>query len=197
MGTFRIEIADKQNSNYLFAAIQSTIRGRATPANVASKDKNEFQKAFWGLGDIPGQYIELDADKRIGRVIEPLADTDEGRELFKQICEVFERFPSQSGGKPSLEPTKEIKLSVDDVKTWAFEMAQCIETRKAVYVGNSERLPPQEEIRTTWAGARLRTGEMCFTPESRRCDVVDSPAAARAGGNGGGQRQPQGASAGR
>lgn len=156
MSKYCIEIAGKQNEQAKFSPTGDKLRGRWTASNVAHRDKGEAMKAMSRIEAIPGQYVELDTNKKQGRIFDPLSETPEGKRIWKEVEDVLRRFQSVFGGRKRLETPKVVsELSADQVKTWAFHMRTLIDTGMARYVAGSDELPDVQTIRHKWPGRRM------------------------------------------
>jgi len=192
MPQYMIEVCGPKNDNHSWpmAGLES-VRGRWNVANIAHRDMSPGLAALTqAVSVIPGRYICIDTDKQEGMVVDPLAETVEGRAICAKISEVLKRFNGMlehdtANGVMAHPPVVKY-LDVDGVKTWAYQMAQMVESGMAVNVPTAQPLPksggmgraiPPDSIRA-WPGKRDTTAGVSqgFVDEKTRwADDVPVP----------------------
>lgn len=152
-----IEIDGPQNEGVLF--LGRKLRGRWDYSRVMHRDKSAGHKRLASsVQVIPGQCVELDTEKKTGRIFDALAETREGRLVFEKIKAISEQHPSEFDGNMQPHPTATHELTFDEIKDWAWHMASIVtpdnsgNTYARVLAGT---IPSKEEIRR-WPGKRLR-----------------------------------------
>lgn len=161
MPQYGIEINGPHNENAVFSPTSTRLRGRWEMAKVAHRDreKSHAGEAYKALAVrvavIPGIYILLDTDKRAGTIMDPMAETKEGKDILAEVNAVFKEYPAFFGGQ--IEPVAKTTtaLTIDQVKTWANYMRQMVDSGLAKGVGGTAVLPPRPEI-ALWPGKRRR-----------------------------------------
>jgi hypothetical protein len=163
MPRYAIEIAGPRNERAIFSPIgKERLRGRWNFAKVAHLDKNKaangeaLRELSLVAPLIPGLYIVLDTDRRIGSVLDPLGESQEGKRIQAEIKKIVERyrFALECGADP--RPKVDYpSLSADDIKTWLFHMRTMVDTGIAEVPSGVAPLPTIAEIRAM-PGRRLR-----------------------------------------
>lgn len=159
-GKIVIEIVGNQNENYSFKPIDEVVRGRKDSARFPQRGRPE------GLSDllasvpvIPGEYLMVDFDKMEGHRFDPLRETPEGQELWKQIAAVIKRHRLEFGPILDLREPAIHKLTANGedggglAKDWLWWMRRAVEGGHARVV--SGKLPEYDEIRSM-PGRRTR-----------------------------------------
>lgn len=155
---FVIEIDGPKNENVLFAPVQSFpfLRGRWAAFRVAHRNKSEVMGQMSRIESIPGICVELDTDKRQGRIFDPLRETDEGRKIWREVQAVIRDFPSFFGNPREPWPeTIHDRLTPDNIKTWLWSMSNLVAAGQARVVGGSDPMPSPEDVRKM-PGKRLK-----------------------------------------
>lgn len=201
MARYIIEIAGPRNERHCFGPIGQTLRGRYDFSNIAHRDKSESMKALSRVSVIPGICVELDTDKAIGRVFDPLRETEEGRRKWAEISAVVREYQFEFGNATQLMETQEYsELSQDDIKTWMFEMRKVVDAGYARMISEA-KLPSSVEIRTKVPGKRVRDiwnsgeqtrGDGYGGAEANLAKYADLVEVAPAGGRGKQAGTPQG-----
>lgn len=156
MARYIIEIAGRNNERHCFGPTGQTLRGRYDFSNVTHRDKSEAMKAMSRVGVIQGICVELDTDKGLGRVFDPLRETEEGRKKWTEVLAVLREYQFEFGNVTQLMETQEYRdLSQDDVKTWMYEMRKVVDGGCARVISES-KLPSLADIRTKVPGKRIR-----------------------------------------
>lgn len=153
MSKYCIEINGKHNENVKFSPSKAKVRGRWSTSNIANREQGEAMRSLSAAAEyIPGQCIFLDTSAKIGKITEPLRDTPEGRDIWKRILAVMERYKQTFSDRRLGEERVFNRLSIDDVKLWAFHMRTLIESGLAHHAPGSDKLPDADEIRDRWPG---------------------------------------------
>lgn len=156
MARYIIEIAGRNNERHCFGPTGQTLRGRYDFSNVTHRDKSEAMKAMSRVGVIQGICIELDTERAVGRVFDPLRETEEGRKKWSEVLAVIREYPFEFGNSTQLMETEDYReLSIDDVKTWMYEMRKAVDGGIARMIGEA-KLPTLADIRTKIPGKRVR-----------------------------------------
>lgn len=149
MALYTIEFVNDGNSGHIWAPSNERIRGRFSFANVAHRDigSDALKEMSRSIRFVPGQYVQIDTEQFIGRVIDPLGETRDGKETWDKIDTIIRRHIGEFGSPMKPIPLTEVKLSVNQMKEWLYEMARCIETGKAQVVPGSDEILTVEQAR--------------------------------------------------
>lgn len=164
-----IEIDGPQNECVLF--LGRKLRGRWDYSRVMHRDKSAGHKRLASSAQvIPGQCVEIDTDKKTGRIFDALSETREGRLVFEKIKAIAEQHPSEFDGGMQPHPTATHELTLDEIKDWAWHMSDFVSQGYArVLLGT---MPSKEEIRR-WPGKRIRDPNNTGRQENELQKYVD------------------------
>lgn len=163
MPRYTIEVAGPKNENAIFPPLtHERLRGRWDFSKVAHKNWDKDDSAAQGLRElsmlhtvIPGLFISIDTEKRIGEVIDPLESLPDGKKIHADIKRTFEKYGAPMDCGPDVQKPRKFDLDADGVKTWAFYMRTMLDCNLAIPVGGSQPLPKIDEIKG-WPGRRRR-----------------------------------------
>lgn len=186
MAVYVIEINGPQNESAIFLPLRQRLRGRWDFSKTHHREKSDEMRSLAVAAPvIPGICVALDTEKRQGVVFDSLAETEQGREVFRRIQQVYERFPAVFDQKIETWPKAEHKLNVDEAKTWAHYMRQLVTDGYATSL--KTELPSAEQI-ARWPGRRLRDPGNTGPQDERLSmwvDVVPEDAEPAVSGKGG------------
>jgi hypothetical protein len=180
MAKYTIEFDGPNNENYRFAPSATTLRGAWRSHRVAHNDMNDAMKSMSTVPYIPGMRVTLNTDERSATVLDPLATTDEGKQIWEKVLAKIKQHEAFFGAKQRLlPPITKANLTDSEMKTWAYYMAMAVESGYAVVLSDSQQLPSVEQIRSLPGGIRigLLGSNSGYKPESEKWRDVVEPAA--------------------
>lgn len=149
---FAIEINGPKNECALF--LGRRLRGRWDYSRVMHRDKsNGHKRLATNVQVIPGMCIEVDTDKRAGRIFDALAETRDGRAIFDRMKAVIDQHSAEFDGNIQPHPTSNHELTFDELKDWAWQMSELVTQGYATVIAGT--MPSKEAIRG-WPGKRTR-----------------------------------------
>lgn len=80
IGSFRVQMGDDKNRNFVWPMDHRLLRGRWSHANIVGVTMDE---RFVKMPDVPGILVDVDVDKRILRLMDPLAHPENKHLLEK------------------------------------------------------------------------------------------------------------------
>lgn len=164
-----IEINGPKNESALF--LGRPLRGRWDYSRVMHRDKSPGHKRLaTTVPVIPGMCVEVDTDKRTGRIFDALMETREGRQAFERMKVVIDQHPQEFDGNVHPHPTAVHELTVDEIKDWAWHMSELVSTGFATVLAGT--MPGKETIRK-WPGKRLRDPNNTGRQENELAKYVD------------------------
>lgn len=130
--------------------------------------------------DIPGMAIALDVKNRIGKVFDPLRETEDGRAIWSRMKPVLDANPDLCG--PDTQPQKTSmreNMDEDAMKTWLWEMRKLVDSGVATVV--SGQMPEKEQIRKLPGKRQAVFADPLVHHISNESKYADSVPAGRAG----------------
>lgn len=147
-----VEIATKLNASVRFGPATSILRGRWTSSNAAhlSPSPSGPMREIARIDRIPGIWIVIDMNKRMASVVDPLAETEEGQEIYRQLRSIQNRFKGRIDQGGPLARTDYQDLSNDELKTWLYWTRRLVDNNMAVIIEGD--LPTLDVIKSKMPG---------------------------------------------
>lgn len=145
VGTVRVDIDDARNCDVLFFPTETKLRSRIMPFRSGARPDSRLAQ----IQSIPGMQIEIDCEKRVGRIVD-LLGKEENRRILENIKSALltpgrENFSPQVVSGP--EQDREYVLGPDEIVNWLFWMVRIVESGRGTV--SSGRLPEKAEIVAT------------------------------------------------
>ncbi len=152
---YQIQVAGPANEWLVFGPTGQRLRGRCEFARCQRNWADSVKELAQACPVIPGIILEIDTDRGIGTILDPLKETREGKEIFAKVQAVYQRHPQMFGEEVTPWPKSEHKLDADGVKTWLWAFRSAVDCNLAIVPASSEPIPKQEDI-SAMPGRRVR-----------------------------------------
>lgn len=142
MAIFTIEVNNSTNGGHVWMITKDNLRGRWDFGRTAHRNISQSAEGTKQLArvvrTIPGMFIQVDTEKWIGRIFDPLKETEEGREIFAKITQVYKQYESEFGlGRVGLVDAREFVFNdANELKEWMYRMRQAVDSKNASAVGD-------------------------------------------------------------
>ena len=170
-----IEICGEKNENVLFTVTNEHLRGRWSSAIAGGRATHEALGALHAVmpgGICPGIYLSFNPQERICKRIDPLLETEEGRQCWTAMQRVLNEHESILGNGRPWPTVAYPNLDDTDVKTWAYALRQLIDSNLARYVSGPQ-LPPLSEIAKLPGSVKCRGSYIGLTEHDKLILTVE------------------------
>jgi len=178
MSVFVVEVDGANNESLRFAPVMRTLRGSWAASRVAQNDMNDAMKSISTVPKIPGMRIKIDTSERSAIIYDPLAETEEGRQIWEKLLPKLKDHEPFFGAIQ--RPCKSFvvrNMSDNDLKTWMYHLRLGSEAGLLQPAEGSPPLPAMDAIKSQTGGIRvsLMASNVNALPEAERYrDVVEA-----------------------
>lgn len=160
---YAIEVVTSKNGRLKFMPLARTVRGRWSATNIIGLDPNEDFKRIASIGEIPGEIIWIDLEKREAGTADQLA-LPANKGLWKTLVDFNKRV-----NKKDIEfkaPSVSMDMDHNQIKDFLYWMARAVKAGHAQTVPGTPELPSLEDIKKMPGKRQLNHGYETWDQET-------------------------------